>query len=355
MTATNRTSKLRNTFLQLAPLLCAAMVIGIHSYGAGELYIWTVTSRVAGFFAHGLFMAAVPTFLIISGFLFFKNVMNLGQIWDKQKRRCVSVFLPFVSWTTFYYIVYALAGRIGIVGLKTAVDVSLSGLLKAVVCYQYVYPFWFMSQLILYIAIAPVIFWTLKRKSASLAVLAIMTVLGLLGWNWNEGLSGLDRMVFAPNFFGYYYLGAFLATNQEKMDSAIQKLMRIPVCVSVIGLIGSCFLESYIFDTDAVFNNRIMVPVIVLLTLSVLLNIAKSLEGSRLLHSPLLKTQTMAVYGVSPIVGMAIGKLMSGNSELFQMLVLFIGTFVMSCVCAMIVSRIPVLNFLFNGNRKARW
>lgn len=67
-------------FLKLTPFFCALMVVGIHSYNVRGVDQLSITARMEGSLSHGLITAAVPTFMFLSGFLFFSNENNLVDV-----------------------------------------------------------------------------------------------------------------------------------------------------------------------------------------------------------------------------------------------------------------------------------
>lgn len=85
----------------------AVMVVAIHSYIVIDGWSYTnivnqgIGSNVAHFFmiaiAHVLAHVAVPTFFLISGYLFFNNFEDGGgKIWKKKIRsRVYSLFVPY--------------------------------------------------------------------------------------------------------------------------------------------------------------------------------------------------------------------------------------------------------------------
>lgn len=82
------------------------MIIGLHSYSIGDSDKYSVSAVIPGILSHGLFTAAVPIFMFTSGYLFYKNTESIKDCFAKQKRRIVSLVLPFFAWSTLYYMVY---------------------------------------------------------------------------------------------------------------------------------------------------------------------------------------------------------------------------------------------------------
>lgn len=132
------------SFLNVFPLLSALMVVGIHSYNAGVSGASPAASYLEGFLAHGLFTAAVPVFFILSGYLFFRNTESVSDVVVKQKKRARTLLIPYLAWSAFYYVFNAVANRLLGVSMTHAVDLSLAGILRGVLLYEYCFPMWYL-------------------------------------------------------------------------------------------------------------------------------------------------------------------------------------------------------------------
>ena len=71
-------------FMSVIFFICSIMVVGIHSYNATGLPVRDITSCIEGFFCHGLFIAAVPIFFYLSGYLFFRNIQSITDVFKKM-------------------------------------------------------------------------------------------------------------------------------------------------------------------------------------------------------------------------------------------------------------------------------
>ena len=83
---------LNNNFLNFIPLICSIMVVQIHSYAIGDLSKTSLPSLIISFLSHGVCTAAVPTFFFMSGYLFFRNIDHLSQVFQKQKSVVLQCF-----------------------------------------------------------------------------------------------------------------------------------------------------------------------------------------------------------------------------------------------------------------------
>lgn len=134
--------KFLDNFIRITPFICALMVIGIHSYNAGGEQL-SITARIEGSLSHGLFMAAVPIFMFLSGFLFYRNADTLRDVIAKQKRRLISDLVPFLGWSGLYYFIYTAVYAI-LPSNSAEIYIGIGTIIKEIVFYKYVFPMWFM-------------------------------------------------------------------------------------------------------------------------------------------------------------------------------------------------------------------
>ncbi|MBQ2893336.1 MAG: acyltransferase, partial [Oscillospiraceae bacterium] len=253
---------LNGNFLNIVPLICSLMVVMIHQHlVSGDVH--TISSRIISFFTHGLCTAAVPTFFLLSGYLFFRNTDTLSAVFQKQRKRVKSVLMPFLAWSAFYYVLYA-AVSIVIPGfLESNVSLSPLRILKGIIFYEFSFPLWYMFQLCVFVLLTPVLLLILKNKIAGIAVLTIATVFGFMGTELSVDVGGYQRSLFQVNFFAYYWLGCLLTRLPDVQDILVKLAKRLPSLVLVIAFVGAGILESLLFDELLPsFNSRIAVPLV---------------------------------------------------------------------------------------------
>ena len=145
---------------------------------------------------------AVPGFFMISAYLFYRN-FHIKSLAGKWNSRIKSILIPYVVWNFLYYMAYVIVTRIQaaerIIG-REPVPFNGEELLAAVVRYRYNPVFWYLFQLILLIALAPVLYAVLRRTLIGTLFLALL-LLGL--WKgWSLPYLNLDALF-------YYSAAAF--------------------------------------------------------------------------------------------------------------------------------------------------
>lgn len=127
---------------------------------------------------------AVCWFFVFSGFLFFRNLQEekVGHGWfvDKWKTRAHTLLIPHLFWNLFYVLVILgvtwLFRTLGVAFSEDPMDGVLRGPLYWFVTGPLDYPLWYLRDLIAATALAPVLYFVIKKipAGASLFLLVAM-------------------------------------------------------------------------------------------------------------------------------------------------------------------------------------
>ncbi len=340
---------INSNFLNVVPLVCSLLVVMIHQHlVAGNAF--TVSSRIISFFTHGICTAAVPTFFLLSGYLFFRNAGTFFDVFQKQKKRIKSVLMPFLAWSAFYYVLYA-AVTVSIPGfLQSNVDLSPVGILKGIVFYEYAFPLWYMFQLLVFVLLTPAILLVLRNKIASIVLFIAAAILGVWGSELSIDLGGYERSVFQINFFAYYLLGCLLARWPNVQAALITLAKKLPYVAMLIALAGASLLASLIFDElIPCFNNRLAIPLVFAVFF---LLMVKLCHRDKTYATP--KISTMVIYGIHSAVGIFLGKFVFEGFNLptiLHFVVSFLAVTAISVAAAWIMRFIKPIHWVFSGDR----
>lgn len=193
--------------------LFSMLVVWVHSYNA-ELFmglsgINVTVDRIEKLLGETLGQMAVPGFFMVSAYLFYRRFRG-EKLAAKWRSRVHSVLVPFLLWNFLYYIGYVCATRIPavtkLVG-KPPVPFNGEQLVRAVVFFQYNPVFWYLYQLVLLIALAPVIWFLMRRNATALAVAAFLMFFIWKGWSFPQ---------LNADAFLYYSAAAWTALHRQK-------------------------------------------------------------------------------------------------------------------------------------------
>ena len=160
--------------------LFSLLVVWVHSYN-GELYLGQTAQgeavyRLEHMIGDRLGQIAVPAFFMLSAYLFYRG-FTWEKLWTKWNSRIRSILVPYIVWNTIYYLGYVIASRIpgltDVVG-KGIIPLRLDTAVDAIINYRYNYVFWYLHQLILLIALAPLLYAVLRKTRTGIMFLVLL-------------------------------------------------------------------------------------------------------------------------------------------------------------------------------------
>lgn len=174
--------------IKVLSVIAIIMVLFIHvqmKEGA-SMPVVEYVQRVFGFC--GLSFIANPFFFVVSGFFFFRGVSLVSDCYPKIMKRVRTLFVPYVLWNvlfvSFFVVCYYVPALSRYVGTQMVENIFGSGVVNAlfeIFVRPANFPLWFLRDLMIYVALSPLFFWTLtKYKKGTLIVFFIFGTLGLL-------------------------------------------------------------------------------------------------------------------------------------------------------------------------------
>lgn len=208
----------RNKFT-IITFVCSVLVIYIHTF---NLESYNITATSAGliakftyyfqtFIASGL-RAVVPLFFFISGILFFRTY-EPEKLIQKYKSRVHTILIPYIIWCTLYYLYEYIMTKLPIISAyisNTKINLSIIEWLSRIIINEY-YTLWFLKNLIVFIAITPILWYLLKEKKENryyklLIVVPLIIILEMINKPGNTLIDGL----------AYYIAGSYIGMNLKK-------------------------------------------------------------------------------------------------------------------------------------------
>lgn len=201
--------------------MLSVMVVIIHN--PVKSYYDFGTSVIADFFHYIIASilpcitdVAVPSFFVISAFLFFRNyrIRDTGR---KLRTRLHTLVIPYLFWNTFALLV-AMFTKIPAIA-KFSVDdtnpFALISILQGIFLYKY-NVFWFVFALLLYNLFCPVFYTAFKNKLISLGIfVAELLLYGI----WLQGTHHIAGSYYQWDSLIYYSIGAYLGVHYKNVLS----------------------------------------------------------------------------------------------------------------------------------------
>lgn len=207
--------------------------------------IWTAVYYIEKLLGSGIGNICVPTFFLLSGYLFFRNLdVFSADIWTlirkKQLRRVRTLLVPYLIWNSLYMLFYMFIARIPVVSnfmRNQAMKISFVNIVKGIFFHEANFVFWYMATLIILVALTPLIAFILKRKGA----FAIAFVLIAIG-----GIMNLQLPDFECKFVVFFLLGSYLAVYGKEFFE--KQVPNSAILILVAFIVFSIFYRTFVDD-----------------------------------------------------------------------------------------------------------
>lgn len=328
------------------------------------------------FFSRVLTQIAVPTFFLISGFLFFLNFQKWS--WDgwksKMRSRVKSLLIPYILWNlmAFLFAIIHKLGRVYIKGMPVSELYSLIWDNSWHIIYDcnvwgtdrinwlgeslcntgpFVMPLWFLRDLIVVTAFTPLIFYCVKKLRLSVVIVLLLAYVSRI-WTLVPG--------FSITAFFFYTLGAYLSLNKVNLSVFTDRykyMFLIPACILLIA-------ATVFYDTVA--GQNIMPFWVVSGVLALIGFVSYWVRKYDLRPNRLLVSSCFFVYAfhgayipavVSPLLFVKdmLHYAIPDNSAAEEFICYFMTPFLMALICLLVLTvcrkLMPKTTLLFSGNK----
>ena len=219
-------SKFLSTKFKILSVVAMMAVLYMHSFFI-ESSQWEWVGFIQTAVNH-LTRFAVPTFFIISGYLFFNNVTDPADIYPRIKKRTRTLLIPYLFWCTVFIVIVALGSLM--IKSNTEYFLLLSerdylGFIKYIFWAPAAFHLWYVKDLYLIVLTSPILYVVLKKYPFTiLALLFILNVAGVF-------------MPFTQGLF-YFSIGATYALKSCEPFENLNPYMAL----------GSLVLSQFLID-----------------------------------------------------------------------------------------------------------
>lgn len=214
---------------------------------------------------------AVPTFFLMSGFLFFykTNSFTLEKYEYKLKKRFHSLLIPYIVWNLIYMVymilVQTLVPSMTSPDRKMILDYSMIDFLDSFWHYDGVSyggpiygPLWFIRDLIVLVILSPIFYYVIKKtKYLFILLISLLYIagIGLL----TPGL-GMQSILF-------FCIGAYYSINKKNLvcmkDSHIYILLFIGIILLFLDItLRGNVINAYLHRMFIVIMTLILLPMV---------------------------------------------------------------------------------------------
>lgn len=179
--------------VKIISFIMAILIIYVHANNLKYYGLENNLTNVAAIFVNGQYAVfgqwAIPFFFFISGYWFFRIDVNNSsvkmEITNKIKRRVKTVVVPYILWNTFGMLFYMVITRIPILAERMnsgeVIGINLSNIINGIFFHRYYFTFWYMQDLIILIALSPLLFLVLKNKVTACMGILVLGILNYMG------------------------------------------------------------------------------------------------------------------------------------------------------------------------------
>lgn len=154
---------------------------------------------------------AVPFFFIMSAYWLFRFDIHGNNAMDvlirKMKKKTKTICLPYLLWNAFGMIFYMVITHIpfaaNMMNNGEVISLTLPNVVEGVFFHKYYFTFWYLKDLIVLIAISPVLLVLLRNKCVALMSIIVSAVAVLLK---------LDFVIFEGTSLLFFMIGGYAVT-----------------------------------------------------------------------------------------------------------------------------------------------
>ena len=292
----------------------------------------------------------MPTFFLISGYLFFyKGIFSISFYFRKLKKRVSSILVPFLLWNILYMVIWALGDlRIArnddaeILGIVPFVTGLTSNIFRDV--YQWVMgmfvnfngasapvniPFWYLRDLICMFVLSPIVFWF--SKYTRLYGLILLGIAWILLGKYATFPFGILVFNMRPAVL-FFIMGAVLSVNKKNMVEELTKTS--PWIYALYGIVALFDLLTVNMECNSYIHRlTILIGIIVVFKIGLMVVVYRKGTESPLFKK--VKVTNFFIYAshwlILYLLALPLGKLAAGASDVF-MILLYILQIVLCCI-----------------------
>ena len=289
---------------------------------------------------------AVPTFFIISGFLFYSKPINRQRL----KHQIFRILRLYLVWSILYlplrFEVYQRETT------KVSVQVIIEYVWSAIFDGTY-YHLWYLPSLIVALTIS---YWITKyiRRKQQIFIVVLCYILGLLIDTYTFCLPQIQvyfniyRNIFltARNgiFFGLIFvcIGRYFSDNKEEIEGKIEKRL----VLGLLSVIILSFVESYylcVIHSKSVINMSVSSAFVAVYVFLIALKLNKC---KKICGMPTVRNMSTIVFCLHPWILEMINRLYGQYNVVYKTVLTLFITLSISFICVKMSKRIKLIKYI---------
>lgn len=164
-------------------------------------------------FLNAIIDIAVPTFFIMSGYLYYYNCDSVNTGFKKAKKRIFSLLIPYLFFSTLYTVYFMVLSNVpffkGKINYANAAKLNVGNVFSGVFLAKYAGILYYVRNLICLTIIFPIIYYSLKIKPIAYLVLVGLFFVYFFDLNVPSKIS----LVIKIDVWFWYYLGVVVSVS----------------------------------------------------------------------------------------------------------------------------------------------
>lgn len=243
------------TLYLLSVLIFMIHISSIAQYTPSGSMISVLNEKVAFFLKESFHRFAIPMFFIVSGVAFFKGYTE-KQYPAKLKATVFSMVIPYLLWNVIWVLFELICSHPYISQFfiaRVPFELTPENVLLGVFFNQYNGSFWFIFDLIVFAAAAPLLYQVIRNKYVGIVTILVLIVASRFG------IHLPSAVFYSINSIIYYLIGGLIGIHMFHLVARKSgKAVRI---VSIVGFVLYVILKNLFFAEP--YQEKAVVDVIV--------------------------------------------------------------------------------------------
>lgn len=202
--------------IQMLQFICCILIVFRHanpidSFRLGPNSLKSMTEIVPYHIVQlGTFISdvAVPTFFLISGYLYFSNEITVVSYIKKIKSRVQTLVVPYFIWSTLAFLYFAVITHVPFIASHMhmgAVSLSTGSIIKGILLSEYA-PLWYMRYLFAFVVFGIAFYQILRKKWVFIISLTILLSINIAaGYQYFSLITWIPFFLMGGGFRNYSF------------------------------------------------------------------------------------------------------------------------------------------------------
>ncbi len=248
--------------IRIISFVSIIMVVYLHSYNLAVRFADSTnvakSMDLNGFiqllFSHGVTSIALPAFSAISGFLFFLNFKpTFNNFITKYKKRVKSLLIPYLFWSLWgivlFYILQSIPHVAKFFTSELVSQYSIGEVINKIFLQPLPYQLWFLRDLMIVVAITPILFYAISKFSFYALIPLILI--------W---LFDINPIIISNRVILFFSFGALMSIKKIDLSNIVRGLDKgFALLLWVwVGVLGVYVYFASIESSLALYMHRVM-------------------------------------------------------------------------------------------------